>query len=70
MNKKNTYYLMDNFIFDTLGRVVINDKLFDQVTAAAMDDFVPTSFVDVHCDSGCGQNPYCGNNITCNATCK
>jgi hypothetical protein len=68
MNKKNTYYLMDNLIFDALGRVEISNEILALIPGGNLDNFLPTSFVDVYCDGGCGQNPYCGNNASCNTT--
>lgn len=70
MSNEIKSYLGSTLVLDKLGRLIINDhKLLLKINGAIMDDFVPNGFVDIGCDSGCGQDAYCRNNVGCNDHC-
>ena len=50
MDKKLKQYLLNPFVFDKLGRVVIKDnKTLDIINAAAGP--VPTNYLDIYCNN-------------------
>jgi hypothetical protein len=74
MNKKNQMYMKKQFVFDELGRLVIEDQsLLAKINGAANLSGSQPNILDVACNAcgnlGCGVNGACDVNIGCNSDC-